>query len=93
MSGAGPRSDETRRKISATHRFNYIRSILNAPPRDEDVWLSMTRGQREAVLIAAGLPAEWSTRRWRSMTGSERIKINDQVLAFSRWAQRLMGPK
>jgi hypothetical protein len=52
----------------------------------------MTDSQREAILRMAGLPFQWCERRWKNFTGTERIKILDQINEAASWKDKLQGP-
>lgn len=79
--------------MSIAHRcIREMRAVLAMPPRDETIWVRMTLTQRRGVLLAAGLPEPWNTRRWQAMTLEERRKIMDQVHEFGRMVDYLQGP-
>ncbi len=77
---------------SARKNIEAMRELLEMPPRDEQLWLRMKNNQRRAVLMAAGLPLEWSERFWQHFTNRERIKILDQINEFATWKQKLQAP-
>ena len=78
---------------AAAEAFKQMRRIIDAPARDAVLWAHMTRDQRTAVLIGAGLPQQWHSRQWERMTSRERQKILDQITAFANWARRLQVPR